>query len=56
MITTERKGTEVRNSKTNSVGIVRCEYISTKTRKLMIEVWTFGRVAHWDASNVEFPG
>lgn len=56
MIKTDHKGTEVRNTKTGSLGVVRCEFQNTKTKRLVVEVQAFGRVAYWDLSNVEFPG
>lgn len=57
MFNTTRKGHEVRNTKSNYVGIVIREYTDT-TGARIVHVYNVcsGRECRWNLANVEFPG
>jgi hypothetical protein len=56
MLNYENKGKTIINTKTGNQGVVACEYRSTRTNKLMVEVENMAnmKTAHWLLSNCEF--
>lgn len=51
-----RQGQEVRNTKSKSFGIVRCEFVRTNGKRRVEVTDRFsGKVVVWDAENVQFP-
>jgi hypothetical protein len=57
MFNTTRKGQEVRNTKSNYVGIVIREFVNSDGAHI-VHVYNVasGREARWNLDNVEFPG